>query len=203
VSKPLYVVRHAETVLGEQDIVNGDPSVDNPLTEQGRHQARALADRLEATSFGLCVTTEFARTKETADLILEGRSAPRLIVSDLNDPRQGDFEGKHFSGYAAWMDESGIADAIPGGGESQLDCLTRYARGWRTVAERADEGVLVVAHAFPISVALALHDGQPPFLRRNYEQDPGFAELNVLDASRLLRGLEVLVRELAQFAGAR
>lgn len=195
----IYVIRHAETVLGERNIVNGDPTVDNPLTERGRAQARALAQDLANAEFGLCITTEFDRTKETADLILDGRDVPRSVVADLNDPKQGDFEGKDFAGYAAWMDGSGLTDRIPGGGESQLECVTRYARGWRTVAEKASEGLLVVAHAFPISVALTLHEDDPPLLRRNYERDPDFAEINILDAERLAQALDRLDEELAVY----
>lgn len=201
-SATLYVVRHAETELGRRNIVNGDPSVANPLTARGREQARELRERLEETHFALCITTEFERTEETAALILEGRSVPRLVVPDLNDPRQGDFEGKDFAGYAAWMDDSTITDEIPGGGESQLDCVTRYARGWRTVADRADRNVLVVAHAFPISVALTLHEDDPPLLLRSYDRDPAFAEVNVLGADRILSSLDILDEELAAFRNA-
>ena len=198
-SSSIYVVRHAETVLGARNIVNGDPSVHNPLTERGRAQAAELNRRLREVPFDLCITTEFERTRETADLILEGRMVPRSVVSDLNDPRQGDYEGKDFDGYAAWMDDSGMADPIPGGGESQLECVTRYATGWREVAT-SGEVVLVVAHAFPISVALTLHEDEPPMLRRNYERDPAFAEVNRLEAERLLRGLDLLDEELRAFS---
>ncbi|MBW3595322.1 MAG: phosphoglycerate mutase family protein [Actinobacteria bacterium] len=196
----IYAVRHAETVLGERDIVNGDPSVENPLTERGRQQARDIGARLATVDLGICITTEFQRTHETADLILAGRDVPRLVIAALNDPRQGQFEGESFASYARWMDQSGIEDAIPGGGESQIDCVTRYAGGWRTVAEKADLPVLVVAHAFPISVALTIHDDEPPFLRRNYERDPAFAEVNVLDPERLKRSLDVLEWELRAYA---
>ncbi len=195
-SGPLYVARHAETVLGERGIVNGDPSVDNPLTERGTEQARSLIERLAGVELGLVITTEFPRTKQTADIIVADRSIPREVLADLNDPRQGDFEGKDFELYAQWMDATSIDEPIPGGGESQLDAVRRYARGWREVVNRASAPVLVVAHAFPISVALTLHDEVPPYLRRNYERDPAFAELNVLDAGRLDAGLDRLDAEL-------
>ena len=195
-SESIYVARHAETVLGERGIVNGDPTVDNPLTERGIRQAQELGARLSDVDLALCITTEFRRTKQTADVVLEGRDIPRIVVADLYDPRQGDFEGKEFELYARWMDATGIDDAIPGDGESQLDAVTRYARGWRTVVERASAAVLVVAHAFPISVALTLHEDDPPYLRRNYDRDPTFAELNVLDPQRLRQGLDALDEEL-------
>ena len=194
----LYVVRHAETVLGARGVVNGDPTVPNGLTERGTQQARDLAGRLADHPFEACVTTDFPRTKESAAVILEGRNVERIVVADLNDPRQGKFEGQPFEFYAEWMDSTGMTDRIPGGGESQLDAVTRYARGWRTVCG-IDGDVLVVAHAFPISVALELHDGEPPMLRRNYERDPEFAELNVLDKDRLLRGVTLLDEELSEF----
>ena len=196
-SGPIYVARHAETVLGERGVVNGDPSVDNPLTEQGIEQARALADRLAGVDLGLVITTEFPRTKQTADLIVAGRSVPREVLADLNDPRQGDYEGKDFELYAQWMDQSAIDEAIPGGGESQLDAVRRYARGWREVVNRASAPALVVAHAFPISVALTLHFDDPPYLRRSYDRDPGFAELTELEPTRLSRGLDSLDEEIA------
>ena len=167
----IYVARHAETVFGAEGRVNGDPSVDNPLTEAGIRQSEELARRLLDTDFGLCITTEFPRTKQTAEVILGGRDVPREVVADLNDPKQGRFEGQDFEDYAKWMDETGIDDRIPGGGESQMDCLIRYARGWRTVVERADDSPLVVAHAFPISVALTLHEDDPPLPARQRSSD--------------------------------
>ena len=193
---PLYVVRHAESLLGARDVVNGDPSVYNPLTERGREQAEEVGRKLAAVPFETCFTTEFPRTKETAELIVAGRNLSTVVAPDLNDPRQGDYEGKAFDLYARWMDDTGMDDPVPGGGESQRDCVTRYARGWRTVAE-AQAPVLVVAHAFPISVALTLHEDGPPMLRRNYERDPAFAEVNVLESERLLKGLDLLDEELA------
>jgi probable phosphoglycerate mutase len=192
----VYVVRHAESLLGARNVVNGDPTVYNPLTERGRAQAEEVGRRLVDVPFEICFTTEFPRTKETAELIVAGRDVPMVVVPDLNDPRQGDYEGKAFDLYAKWMDDTGMDDAVPGGGESQRDCVTRYARGWRTAAE-APGPVLVVAHAFPISVALTLHEDGPPMLRRDYERDPVFAEVNVLDTERLLKGLDALDDELA------
>lgn len=192
----IYVARHAETILGERGVVNGDPSVHNPLTERGIEQARALARRLAGVDLGLVITTEFLRTQQTAAIIMAGRSIPQEVLVDLNDPRQGDYEGKPFELYAQWMDRSTIDEPIPGGGESQLDAVRRYARGWRTVVERADRPLLVVAHAFPISVALTLHDEDPPLLRGNYERDPDFAELSILDPARLATGLDRLDEEL-------
>ena len=193
---PLYVVRHAESLLGARNVVNGNPAVYNPLTERGRAQAEEVGRRLAEVPFEICFTTEFPRTKETAELIVAGRNVSTVVVPDLNDPRQGDYEGKAFDLYAKWMDDTGMDDAVPGGGESQRDCVARYARGWRTVAE-AGAPVLVVAHAFPISVALTLHEDDQPMLRRNYERDPVFAEVNVLDSEVLLKGLDRLDQELA------
>lgn len=197
--RAVYVARHAETVLGERNIVNGDPDVENPLTERGRAQARSLARDLAGIELAACITTEFQRTQETADLILEGRDVRRVVVPELNDPRQGAYEGKEFALYAAWMDGTGMDDPVPGGGESQLDCVRRYAAGWRIVADEQPTPLLVVAHAFPISVAVTLHEDRPPFLRRNYERDPAFAEVKVLDIDRLSRGLDILDDELRDY----
>ncbi len=74
--------------------MNGDPRVACSLTELGRQQAEQLGERLVGEPLDLCVVTEFPRTLETADIVLEDRDVPRLVVPELNDPYYGAFEGR-------------------------------------------------------------------------------------------------------------
>lgn len=155
-------VRHGESEYSAKALVNGDPSVVVGLTEEGRQQARRLLERLESEPIDLCVVTEFGRTRETADLALGDRPVPRLVLRDLNDPFYGAFEGKPLAEYRAWAGSHGPTDVPPGSGETRAAIAERYARGFRFLAERPDDSVLVVCHSLPIAFALAAADGRRP-----------------------------------------
>lgn len=155
-------VRHGESEYSARMLVNGDPAVAVGLTEEGREQARLLADRLESEPIDLCVVTEFGRTHETADLALDGRPVPRVELKDLNDPFYGAFEGKALSEYRKWAGTHGPLDVPPGQGESRAAIARRYARGFRWLVDREEETILVVCHSLPIAFALAAADGRRP-----------------------------------------
>lgn len=155
-------VRHGESEYSARQLVNGDPSVLVGLTEEGRQQARQLAERLAGEPIDLCVVTEFGRTRETADLALQGREVPRIVLRDLNDPFYGEFEGKKLAEYRKWAGTHGPLDVPPGQGEARAAIAERYARGFRTLLERPEESLLVVCHSLPIAFALAAADGRRP-----------------------------------------
>jgi broad specificity phosphatase PhoE len=149
------LVRHAESEFGVRDLVNGDPSVDNALTEAGREQAAALGILIRDDPVDLCVVTEFGRTQETADLALAGRNVPRLVVPELNDIRFGSFEGRSFEEYVRWAHSHGPAEDCPGGGESRVDAARRFVAGYRRVLGRPEAHILVVGHGLPIRYVLS------------------------------------------------
>jgi broad specificity phosphatase PhoE len=157
------LARHGESAFSVRGAVNGEPDACGGLTAEGREQARSLGRALAQQSLELCVTTEFARTNETAEIALEGRDVPRLVVPELNDIRVGDFEGLSLDEYRAWAWEAPPDEAGPGGGESRAAVARRYAEGFRRVLERPEATILVVAHALPIRYALeAAGSSRPP-----------------------------------------
>ena len=144
------LVRHAESEFSAREAVNGDPAAPGALTETGREQAEALGTLLEDDAIDLCVTSEFARTIQTADIALAGRAVPRLVVPELNDIRVGRFEGGLLSEYRAWAHAHGPDDECPGGGESRAQAAHRFAVGFRIVLERPEATILVVSHSLPL-----------------------------------------------------
>lgn len=155
-------VRHGESAYSARELVNGDPSIVVGLTEEGREQARWLYDRLSSEPIDLCVVTEFGRTRETADIALGDRQVPRIVLSDLNDPSYGSFEGKALADYRKWAGTHGPLAVPPGKGEARAAIAERYARGFRTLLGRPEETILVVCHSLPIAFALAAADGRRP-----------------------------------------
>ena len=156
------LARHGESELSLVGRTNGDPSLTVALTEAGRDQARRLGRELAGEAIDLCVTSEFLRARETADLALEARDVPRLVLPELNDIRFGRFEGGALADYRAWAWTHGPEEPVPGGGESRVETVARYVRGFGTVLERPEESVLVVAHSLPIRYVLNAAAGTVP-----------------------------------------
>jgi probable phosphoglycerate mutase len=158
----VILARHGESAYSAQGLVNGDPSVPVPLTEQGRAEARALGEALRDRALDLCVTSDFERAIETADVALAGRDVPRLVLPELGDIRMGSFEGKTLEAYRAWAHNCAPDVVEPGGGESRVQALQRYLRGFAIVAARPERTVLVVSHGLPIRYVLRAADGHDP-----------------------------------------
>jgi broad specificity phosphatase PhoE len=156
------LARHGETAFSALGRTNGDPTVTNALTEAGRAQARELGRALSGERIDLCVTSEFERTRETADGALEGRDTPRLVLPELNDIRFGEFEGRALTDYRAWAHAHGPLDPAPGGGDSRAETVARYVSAYRTILARPEETVLVVAHGLTVRYVLEALEGRTP-----------------------------------------
>ena len=186
--KRLLVARHGESEYSARQLVNGDPGVSCPLTEAGRAQARALGEALADESIDLCVVTEFERVRETAELALDGRGVPFLVVPELNDPRYGEFEGGSLDAYRQWIWEQGPLEAPPGG-EHRGEIAARYARGLRTLADRPEQTVLLVAHSLPLAY---LRDAASGIAPRSRMEMVEYAQVLRLEAPEVERAIEVL-----------
>ena len=182
-------VRHGESEFSVKQLVNGDPSVACGLTDVGRQQAEQLGERLAGEPLGLCVVTEFPRTRETADLVLGDRDVPRLVLPELNDPYYGQFEGGALSDYRRWAATHGPVDVPPGGGESRVAIAKRYVRGFRALLDRPESTLLVVCHSLPIAFAVASADGRRPKARMPIIT---YAEPHVLYEEQLEQAVERL-----------
>jgi probable phosphoglycerate mutase len=183
------LARHGESERSVVGRTNGDPRTACALTETGREEARALGRALASDEIDLCVTSEFERVRETADLALEGREAPRLVLPELNDIRFGEFEGRPLTDYRAWAHAHGPEEPAPGGGDSRAETVGRYVRAYRTILARPEETVLVVAHGLPVRYVLDAVEGRNPAAA--IAQVP-YAEPFRLEAGELTAAVDIL-----------
>ena len=145
--------RHAESVLNIEQRINGDPSVPVPLTEEGEAQAHRLGQEIANVHFDACVHTRFDRTRQTAELALEGRNVPFVEAPLLDDIDIGDLEGDTLEAYRAWKHSHSRSVPFPGG-ESLDDAARRYVDAFRELLASSYESVLVLTHEIPIRYAL-------------------------------------------------
>ena len=186
--KQALLSRHAESEFSVRGLTNGDPGIDVALTEQGREQARQLGEQLAGAEIDLSVTSEFLRARETADLALQGRDVPRLVLAELNDIRFGEFEGRLLADYRNWARAHGPEDEVPGG-ESRAESVRRYVAGFREILARPQRTIVVVAHSLPIRYVLNAAAGGLP--APAMEQVP-YAQAFPVTAAQLTEAVERL-----------
>ena len=163
----ILLARHAHSVLNVEGRVNGDPTVDVPLSPDGRDQARQFGAQMAHLELDLGICTRFPRTRETLELAIEGRTLPIEVEPLLDDIDIGDLEGWELARYREVKRELGRTRPFPGG-ESLDAAALRYAKAFAALAARDVERVLVVCHEIPIRYALNAAAGSddldgPPF----------------------------------------
>lgn len=155
-------MRHGRSVYNDLGLLNGDPALDVPLTEQGITQCRAVAQEIAGIPFDLAVCTPFPRTAQSLAVVLDGRVVPTIVIADLGDIRLGDFEGREVNEYRMWRHGRPLGEDPPGGGESRLEVLGRYARGYAKVMETSATHVLCVVHDITIRMLINAINGDDP-----------------------------------------
>lgn len=85
----VYLIRHGETEWTQSRQHTG--LTDIPLTDEGRHQAKWLRDRLKGLKFKKTYCSPLARAKETCEIA--GLLANAEIDEDLVEWDYGEYEG--------------------------------------------------------------------------------------------------------------
>jgi broad specificity phosphatase PhoE len=187
----LYVLaRHGESTLNVARVVNGDPAVDVRLTDKGRDESRLLGAQLRNVPLDLCLVSRFGRTRETAELALEGRDVELEVEPLLDDIDVGDLEGASLDEYRAWKREHTRADPFPNG-ESLDAAAGRYGRALQALLARPEPAILVVTHEIPVRYALNAAEGSP---------DPDAPHHEIANATPYLFGEQQLARAAALLA---
>ena len=155
----LFVLaRHGESTLNAARVVNGDPSVEVALTEQGRRESVLLGHQLRNLPLDLCLVTRFGRTRETAELALGERGVPIAVEPLFDDVDVGDLEGVSIDEYREWKRQHTRGDSFPNG-ESLDAVAVRYGRAFESLLARPQRAILVVAHEIPVRYALNAAEG--------------------------------------------
>jgi broad specificity phosphatase PhoE len=179
------MVRHGATVLSAEDRFAGVTDVE--LSEEGREQARRLAERLRHTKITAIYASPLGRTVETArilaaphDLEVQTRDGFREIShGHWEGMKRRDAEEKFPDEMAEW--EKDPYTFAPPGGESGLAVTARALPALiDLVRDHPGEKILVVSHKATIRLLLSSLLGfDPRRYRDNLDQKP--AALNIVD----------------------
>jgi probable phosphoglycerate mutase len=166
----IVVVRHGQTEWNVQARIQGQG--DSELTEEGRAQARSIAQRLARERFDVLISSDLGRAAATAQHIAGRCGLPIVLDARLRERRFGVGEGmtyeeidRAYPGAFARIRNVDPDFVIPGGESRRqfhervraaFDSLARAHAG-RTVVVVTHGGVLATffrhVHGIPLDVA--------------------------------------------------
>jgi len=161
----LCVVRHGETDWNAQGILQG--SIDVPLNDTGRSQARELAAVLEGSGILAVHASTLARSRETALIIARGLRLPDPeLHAGLGERHFGAIEGSAKSALARSRPDvlRQIRERDPAGdfaGGETMDAFAARVQGavHAIAARHRGARVLIVTHGWAIDVIVRAADG--------------------------------------------
>ena len=149
----VLLARHGESDWNVERRWQGH--ADRPLTERGREQARALAERLRSTTLEAVYSSDLRRARETALAVAAAQGLDVALVPALREVDVGSWSGLTLAEAATRFPE-GVRrwlDGRPGwdDGETYEEMGARVLAAVRRIAsEHPDAPVLVVSHGGPI-----------------------------------------------------
>jgi alpha-ribazole phosphatase len=173
----MFLVRHGESEGNVINCINDDPTRIVSLTERGRAQAEAAADRLRAIPFTLAYASEFPRAQQTARILLRHHDRPLNIDARLNERRSG-MDGLPVEVFNDLVRHD-LLRTKPERGESFLEQMERLRSFLNEISGRhPDSMVLAVSHENPIIAALALTIDDPEQVIRDSLANCAWLELD-------------------------
>ena len=178
------LVRHARHEMGGGTLAGRTPEVH--LSDEGRSQAAALAERLASVEVDALYTSPMTRCQETAAALGEPHGLRPIIDEGITELDFGDWTGAEIDDLAPqepWHRFNAFRSGTRApGGELFLEVQSRIVRSMLDVRCRHEEGIVVlVSHADTIRAALLHFLGMPMdhFLR--LEISPASVSVLTLD----------------------
>lgn len=158
-SRELFIIRHGETDLNLQGIVQGR-GVDPSLNDTGKNQADLFYEHYKMASFDAVYTSSLRRTHESVNRFISD-GIPWQQFSELDEISWGVFEGKRASAdfkilYRALLEswQKGDVDAKAPAGESPREVQERQLRFLKFYLEQPHKKTLLCMHGRAMRIFL-------------------------------------------------
>jgi broad specificity phosphatase PhoE len=165
--KELYIIRHGETDLNAQGIVQGR-GINSDLNATGRAQGEAFYKRYKHIPFDKLYTSTLKRTHQTVQHFIEDGLAWEQL-SGLDELAWGEWEGKSSNDQSRmafremveqW--QSGNYDAKFSGGESPAEVEIRLTEAIDIITSKSGEDlVLICMHGRAMRLLFCILTGKP------------------------------------------
>ena len=200
----IFLIRHGATTLSAEDRFAG--ATDVPLSDEGREQARRLAERLSTLPVAAFYASPLGRTMETARIIAAPHQQEVHPRDGLREITHGhweqltrqEVEAKFPEEAAAWEEDP--YNFAPVGGESGLAVTARALPALiEIVRHHEGQPVVVVSHKATIRLLLSSLLGfDPRRYRDNLDQNP--AALNIVDFKDPVRARMMLFNDTSHYS---
>lgn len=150
----IYLVRHGETD-GNRNRVLQTP--DTPLSILGQKQALELAIAYKDVPLDAILCSDYLRTKQTIEPLLELRSHKVTYEPLLQERSFGDIRGK---AYDDIEDDFFAEEYAPPNGETKQQFVERVAKAWEyieTFSEEHPGDILVMTHGLVLREIVNTH----------------------------------------------
>src|SRR5579871_1929895 len=158
----LYLIRHGDSLMGEQD----GKVVELGLSLEGTHQSELLRDRLARTGeikADVLISSTAQRAQETAAIIAPALNAPLILDADLEEWRTDDGSLSEAEFNARWAavpkDQKPFYRWMPGY-ENRLEFTLRVQLTLNRILQTyKDKTIVVVSHGAYIQVTFGFFFG--------------------------------------------
>ena len=125
----IFLVRHGETVDNARQIMQGQTP--GELNEQGREQARQVAERLATEEIDAVVASDLHRAIQTAEYIAEPHHLPVVTTPLLRERDWGSFTGRFIPDLRGevWPDDIETEEAMMQRAHDSRLCFMFYEGG--------------------------------------------------------------------------
>jgi isoleucyl-tRNA synthetase len=154
-----YVVRHCQAVSNTKETLDFGRDPENHLTDEGKGQAKALAEKLRDLKIDRIVVSPYIRAQETAGIISETLGISDVVTDDrIGENNIGIWDGKTVEEY---LDANGHLDFLrhdyrPEGGETHEEVQNRMMAALMSQEKEVQgKNILFVSHGGPLRQMIA------------------------------------------------
>ena len=147
-----FAMRHGESLSNINGILDINGDVNNHLTDNGRESIMKVKEN-NKINFDIIISSPFLRTKETAEIIADGKE----IIYDerLRESNLGIWDKRSVIDYHKAIENYNLKKKVEGG-ESHQDMINRTMSLLAELENKyQNKNILLISHAGPISMMIA------------------------------------------------
>lgn len=188
----VYLVRHGETEWNAARRIQGQS--DSPLTANGEHQARLVAQRVSKQGITHVITSDLGRTRRTAQIIAEACGCEVINDPRLRELHMGVLEERLIDSLTPQEEQwrKQMVDGTADGRIPQGESMSELGERMRAALESclmlpAGSKPLIVSHGIALGCLISTVLGLPAYAERrlrlrncslsrvDYQQSPWLA----------------------------